>query len=191
MSEFGRPSRTRRPAPQYHEEAEQPTHGEGERKLRVVTAGSCQGNGTSRARMGVAYLIPDGTGRHPLDQGVREQVGGTNQQAVLLAVLDGLKSIRRNNLLSRTLATKVEVVTRNFITVNTFNVWVHRWTRRGGDEFRRPNGKVAENGDLLADILDAQEALGPQVTVSYVYKKAGTDPDETAVALRAQAQVRA
>eukprot|EP00918_Siedleckia_nematoides_P086749 GHVU01190932.1.p2 GENE.GHVU01190932.1~~GHVU01190932.1.p2 ORF type:complete len:126 (+),score=1.73 GHVU01190932.1:237-614(+) len=63
MSEFGRPSRTRRPAPQYHEEAEQPTHGEGERKLRVVTAGSCQGNGTSRARMGVAYLIPDGTGR--------------------------------------------------------------------------------------------------------------------------------
>eukprot|EP00918_Siedleckia_nematoides_P086736 GHVU01190916.1.p2 GENE.GHVU01190916.1~~GHVU01190916.1.p2 ORF type:complete len:226 (+),score=27.05 GHVU01190916.1:54-731(+) len=141
--------------------------------------------GTSNSRMAIAYRITDDERGSICDRG-RVKDGGTCQRALLLAMRDALNSIRSNDydFKHRDRETVVDVVTRNETTVNTFNTWVHKWTRpRFRNEFIRSNGQVAKNGDLIADILDAQESLKQdQVLVRYVFARANTDDDETEVA---------
>eukprot|EP00918_Siedleckia_nematoides_P086733 GHVU01190912.1.p1 GENE.GHVU01190912.1~~GHVU01190912.1.p1 ORF type:complete len:247 (+),score=20.83 GHVU01190912.1:171-911(+) len=106
--------------------------------------------GTSNSRMAIAYRITDDERGSICDRG-RVKDGGTCQRALLLAALDALKrllkSIRRNDGLlyrHRDRETVVNVVTRNEITVNTFNTWVNKWPRpEFRDQFFRSNRKAS------------------------------------------------
>eukprot|EP00918_Siedleckia_nematoides_P086744 GHVU01190926.1.p1 GENE.GHVU01190926.1~~GHVU01190926.1.p1 ORF type:complete len:238 (+),score=25.49 GHVU01190926.1:54-767(+) len=160
--------------------------------------GNGASGGTSDSRMAITYRITAKERRYTWDIG-RMKEGGTNQRAVLLATLDGLNrvlnSIRSlDGLVSRhqDRVTVVNVITRNDTTVKTFNTWVHKWTRRPEfrDQFFKPNGQLAANGDVIADILDVQESLKrDQVQVKYVFARAGSHLDETAIASWAKSQL--
>eukprot|EP00918_Siedleckia_nematoides_P033075 GHVU01071799.1.p1 GENE.GHVU01071799.1~~GHVU01071799.1.p1 ORF type:complete len:137 (-),score=14.16 GHVU01071799.1:218-628(-) len=123
--------------------------------------------------------------RNKLAEDCRVQDGGTNQRAVLLAYQDALDSIRTNDLLNREGVTVVEVVTRQQIVTQIFNEWIHDWRRQSRNEFIISNGQRAANGDVIANILDAQQALGSHIQYFFVtltFARQNTDPDEMEVA---------
>eukprot|EP00918_Siedleckia_nematoides_P033076 GHVU01071800.1.p1 GENE.GHVU01071800.1~~GHVU01071800.1.p1 ORF type:complete len:153 (-),score=17.57 GHVU01071800.1:121-579(-) len=137
--------------PQYYQD-QQDAYWPGVPRLRVFIAGACANNGRSYSKMGSAYQIMD------------------NRR-------------RTNDLLNREGVTVVEVVTRQQVVTKIFNEWRHNWKRhpKYRDEFTLSNGKLAKNGDLIADILDAQEDLGSHIQYLY-FARQGTDRDEVDVA---------
>eukprot|EP00918_Siedleckia_nematoides_P033077 GHVU01071802.1.p1 GENE.GHVU01071802.1~~GHVU01071802.1.p1 ORF type:complete len:182 (-),score=18.79 GHVU01071802.1:158-703(-) len=165
---------------QYDNQDQQDTYLRRKPRLRVFIAGACARNGRSYSRMGSAYKIMDNRRRNILE-GCDVQDGGTNQRAVLLAYLDALESIGKNDLLKRERVTVVEVVTRQQVVTKIFTEWIRDWERPYRDEFILSNGKRAKNGDLIADILDAQEDLGSHIQYLY-FARQGTDRDEVDVA---------
>eukprot|EP00918_Siedleckia_nematoides_P033085 GHVU01071810.1.p1 GENE.GHVU01071810.1~~GHVU01071810.1.p1 ORF type:complete len:185 (-),score=20.22 GHVU01071810.1:184-738(-) len=168
---------------QYDNQDQQDTYLRRKPRLRVFIAGACANNGRSYSKMGSAYQIMDNRRRNILDDDCYVRDGGTNQRAVLLAYLDALNSIWTNDLLNREGVTVVEVVTRQQVVTKIFNEWRHNWKRhpKYRDEFTLSNGKLAKNGDLIADILDAQEDLGSHIQYLY-FARQGTDRDEVDVA---------
>eukprot|EP00918_Siedleckia_nematoides_P033078 GHVU01071803.1.p1 GENE.GHVU01071803.1~~GHVU01071803.1.p1 ORF type:complete len:182 (-),score=13.97 GHVU01071803.1:691-1236(-) len=166
--------------PQYYQD-QQDAYWPGVPRLRVFIAGACARNGRSYSRMGWAYKITDNARKYRLVDDCRVQDGGTNQRAVLLAYLDALNSIWTNDLLNRTGVTLVEVVTRQQVVTKIFNEWSHYWRRPSRNEFILSNGQRAANGDVIANILDAQQALRPHTHFLY-FARQGTDRDEMEVA---------
>eukprot|EP00918_Siedleckia_nematoides_P033079 GHVU01071804.1.p1 GENE.GHVU01071804.1~~GHVU01071804.1.p1 ORF type:complete len:175 (-),score=19.44 GHVU01071804.1:691-1215(-) len=150
-------------------------------RLLVFIAGACANNGRRYPKMGWAYKIMDNARNYRLASGYHGQDDGTNQRAVLLAYLDALDKIRKNDLLQRERVTVVEVVTRQEVVTQTFTEWIRDWRRPYREEYLKPDGKRAANADLIADILDAQEALRPHTHFLY-FARQGTDRDEMEVA---------
>lgn len=133
-----------------------------QQKSQVVlfTDGACSGN---PGRGGYGVLMIHGPHRKELSGGFRKT---TNNRMELLAVIEGLKSLKRS--------CKVSVYTdSNYIVQAVNKGWARRWRANG---WMRNKKECAENPDLWAQLLALCDAH--EVAFTWVRGHAGHPENE-------------